>query len=494
MNSFLWDILKLVGGVTTSQLITILLSPIITRIYSPSDLGKFSVFNSIIIFSSVTINLQYELAIVVSKKEKESINLLALCFFLSIILSVLIGILLLLFGDWFSTILKVRELKKYLILIPIDTFLLGTISALNYWNIYKRKFEIVSITKFINSSISDVSKILLGVLINANLGSQIIGTIIGSIFSWLLQIYIFLKKEFVYIYKFISLKYIFYVAKRYKKFPIINSWSTLLNQLSNQIPTLLLNGLFGPEVNGYFALGNRFLRLPSMIIGQSLAQVFFQRASKAENSGNLDYLVETLFIKLFNFGLFPIILISMVAKSVFITFFGANWGEAGVYTQILSFWTLAVFISSPLSNVINVLEKQEKGLQFNGILLITKILSLVIGSVFGSPNIAIVLFSITGMIAYSWLAYYILIITKARINRILREIKDFSISYIPLIFEAILFLILFKGKYLMVTINSALIIIIFIIILYKKDNDFNNIITSTLKKLSNNSIYLNHNK
>ena len=65
----------LVTGTLVAQLITILLTPLLSRIYSPSDFGLFAIFFSTTGILSSIIGGRYEIAIVQPKKMSESMTL-----------------------------------------------------------------------------------------------------------------------------------------------------------------------------------------------------------------------------------------------------------------------------------------------------------------------------------------------------------------------------------------------------------------------------------
>jgi O-antigen/teichoic acid export membrane protein len=50
-------------------------------------------------------------------------------------------------------------------------------------------------------------------------------------------------------------------------------------------------------------------------------------------------------------------MLALVGKELFTVAFGAQWAEAGVYTQVLSVWMLFWFISAPMTRVVNIWEK-----------------------------------------------------------------------------------------------------------------------------------------
>jgi lipopolysaccharide exporter len=108
-------------------------------------------------------------------------------------------------------------------------------------------------------------------------------------------------------------------------------------------------------------------------IGSSISQVFFQRASEAKSEDALALMVENTFRLLVIIGMFPILTLTIVGSDVFSVIFGEIWTEAGVYAQILSIWVFVWFISSPLSTLYIIMEKQQFGLKFNIVNFITRL-------------------------------------------------------------------------------------------------------------------------
>ena len=162
--------------------------------------------------------------------------------------------------------------------------------------------------------------------------------------------------------------------------------------------------------------------------------------------------------------------------------FGNNWGEAGVYIQILSLWTFAVFISSPLSTVFMVLEKNEFLLKFNIYLLISRVLSIFLGYLMNNARIAMLLFSTSGVFIYGFLGYSLLHYARSNTIIILKNISSFMVFTIPLLLEAILFQILFNKYSLLVAINTFIMSLLFLAILIRKDTDIKEILKNLLNK------------
>ena len=482
MSKFVWNTLKLVGGAGIAQVATILLSPWLTRIYSPEDFGVFGVFNSMLSLCVVVISARYEEAIVLPKSRREAVNLLALSMLIPILVTGGLWLFFALAGGWLSALLNTPTLEKYLNWLVLTIFVTGTFYTINYWNVRVKKFEVVAGLNLINSVLSNLSKIGLGLAGLADMGGLVFGNLVGTVIVWFSQIGLFLKNEWKSFRKMVDLKEVRAVASRYKKFPLYSSWSSLLQQLSMQVPSFMLSGLFGPEVNGFYALGFRVLRLPSMMVGEALAKVFFQSASEAWNEGKLGPLVEKLATKLINMGVFPFLLISLTGQEFFSVIFGANWGEAGVYMQILGLWTLAVFISQPMYSLFNVFEKNETALVFSIALLVSRVASIYLGYLWGDARLALMLFSFSGVVAYSWLGAFMLRAAGSDVVRLLHNTSRFTLLYAPLLAEALVFQMIFRDRPLPITINALCLGAIFLTILLRKDPDVRGLLKTIMDK------------
>jgi O-antigen/teichoic acid export membrane protein len=253
--------------------------------------------------------------------------------------------------------------------------------------------------------------------------------------------------------------------KRYRNFPIYDSFAASLNSLSWQLPVFLLAAFFSPAVVGFYSLGLRVIFFPMSILGNSLAQNFFQKA--AESKDQLGQIVEKIFEVLVIVGLYPIFLLTLVGADVFTVIFGPAWGEAGVYLQILSIWSFVWFVSAPLSAVFAVLEKQAYFLKLNIAILVTRFGSLVIGGFLGDPRLALVLFSGTGILVYGYMNWSIMQLSGVSFHYVRKTLIDNSILFLPA-GALILFLkFIMNGSNYLITLASLLILIAYYVYLLK---------------------------
>ena len=151
MSNFISNVLKLVSGSVTAQILGILLVPLITRIYSPDDLGIFQIFLSIsgilIIFSTFS----YQFAIMLPKTEEDSANIAFLTAILVTIVSLFTALIVLLLPKDVENILNTPGISKYLIYIPAITFLNGIFFVQNYWLSRKIRFGVIAGSRIVNT-------------------------------------------------------------------------------------------------------------------------------------------------------------------------------------------------------------------------------------------------------------------------------------------------------------------------------------------------------
>lgn len=350
-NSLYKGVLVLGTGTAFAQIIGILSMPLITRLYSPSDLGILTIYSSVLSLVVVTASFRYEIACPLPQKKEEVTNLIALCFILIFGTSLMFTLILILLGDPIITIFSLEPLAPFVWLLVIGFFGMGLYNTLNYWAIRERKYEKITKTK-INQSISGtLIKIILGFLSFGPLG-LIFGYIVSQIAGISTFVMSMWKTERNNI-GYISLNCIISVAKRYWRFPTFNLASSFLNTLSFQLPPLVLLFLYDSKIVGFYALANMLIVLPGSVIKNSVGQAFFGDASKIFREGSFE--LRSLYIKTakhLTILALPLIGIPAILFPFVVPFiFGEEWVEAGWYILPLALMVIPTFIISPITRL-----------------------------------------------------------------------------------------------------------------------------------------------
>jgi len=435
-SQFSKNIAKMAGGTGLGQVLLVLATPILTRLYDPHEFGVFFLFVSVLGVFGVVSSLRYSFAIPLPKDDETAINLLVLSLAVVLLLSCLIGGGLWVFWDWFVTSFKVFQLKPYFWFVPLGVFTFGTFQVFQFWAIRKKAFGKLGYAKFYQAFAILFTQILLGIKEFGPAG-LIIGQIIGQALGifWLSRL-IFGKDK---IANFANIRTVVRVARRYRKFPLVSSFSGLINTLSSEVPILFISFFFGPAVVGLYGLGYRVLQTPASLISQAIAHVFYSTAAEKIHSGvPIGTIIKSILPRLVQICFLPFVLIGLAAPELFSIIFGDQWKDAGIYAQWMSPWVFFTILSNSFSFIPSLVEKQEFDLIFHSWMLITRIIALSIGVVFQSPTLSIFLLAFFSSINLSAFIFWVMRFSKVNIADMLRSIFDEILSMVPFMLPLIL--------------------------------------------------------
>ncbi|MGC9341488.1 MAG: lipopolysaccharide biosynthesis protein [Bacteroidales bacterium] len=368
-GGFIRNVSILAGGTTLSQSIILLATPLITRLYTPDDLGILGVFTSFLTISLVVSSLRYEIAIPLPTKDHDAFNLLVIAILINVGISILIIPFIVFFAQPIATLISVPEISSWLYLLPVGLLFAGLYKALYYWNIRKSKFGTLSKTKFIQSF--SMVGIQLAAFKLASLG-LILGQIAGRTAGFSTMVKDLWKKDY-YLFSHVNWKSLRRMAKRYVKLPMYSTWNGFFNTAGMQLPPVFFAALFSPAAAGIYAIMTRVLTLPINLISNAVADVFFSSASRSYQEGKLSEIIEKIYGFLIEL-IIPVALILIFSGPIIFSFvLGKEWMEAGILARWFAPWMVFAFITIPLSRLFSILEKESLGAAFQAILLITRV-------------------------------------------------------------------------------------------------------------------------
>jgi len=337
MNNPLYRGVAVLGsGTAVAQLIGIVTMPIITRLYTPADLGILSVYSSVLAIFGVGAILRYELAYGLPKENDDAINLFGLSLILLCITTIGFALILLFGWDLLIDTFDLGAIEQYTWFLLIGFFGMGLYTMLNYWAVRQRDYGRITYTKINQGVGGSVCKILLGILSFGPIG-LIIGQIVSQIAGITTLARAMLRKERANL-KTISLSGMVSVAKTYKSFPVFNFPASIVNTMSLQLPPLMLLALYDSDVVGFYALAHMLVVLPGSLISGSMGQAFLGEAAKMVREGSRE--LRSLYVRtlkhLFVIGVPLIGIPALCAPFVAPIIFGEVWTEAGWYCLPLS--------------------------------------------------------------------------------------------------------------------------------------------------------------
>ncbi|MFA7273240.1 MAG: oligosaccharide flippase family protein [Crocinitomicaceae bacterium] len=358
-SDFTRNIVKLISGTALAQIISILISPILTRIYSPEEFGAFTILVSIYGMLALVTGGRYEVAILLPKRKGEASNLMVLSLFFNLIFSIFVFVVLFVLDYFWID----NKLGIWYYLIPVFVFLVGFVQILNTWFNRRKMYNEIAVNKISSSLFTNGFSLFFGFL-KMNFNGLMGGALVASLVNFLVVLYQ-IKKDFQYVVRTSSLNQLKKLATEYKRFPLVNSFQSVLDATQINGLIYIISGLFGQLIVGVFSLSLRILLAPMNFIGGAISQVFYQEASDRYNQDKPLMPLVNRTLKQTGLLISVVLLVLLFfGPQLFAFVFGERWREAGVYAQILSPWVCLDFVRAPLSQIPLIFKQQNQMLIF----------------------------------------------------------------------------------------------------------------------------------
>jgi O-antigen/teichoic acid export membrane protein len=357
--SFAWNVFVMLAGTIAGQSISLLLSPVLTRLYNPSQFGYLSVYNAVLTIFVVIASLGLELAIPIAATELECANLLALCGVALVGTTLLTTLVTVLIPAHTLAVLWLGPLASYRWLLPIGFACLGGYYIMVAVATWAAAFKDIARTRISQGLTGPISQILLG-LVGGGTPGLVVGYVIGqSSGTLLLFVRVVLRQR--ELLAGITWDGIVAAARRYMHFPLFASWARVLDQAgSGAILFVLFSACYSSEIAGFMFLSDRVIARPLLLVSTSLLQVFTGEAGRAVNHDPA--MLRRRFYQVVPlqalFSTCWILLANAVAGWAFPLLFGADWAAAIPYLRALSLAYLGLAVLHPVSTTLQMLEHQ----------------------------------------------------------------------------------------------------------------------------------------
>lgn len=396
---FVRNVAILATGTASAQIIAMIFSPIITRLYGPEAYGVLGVFTGIVGIIAPIAALAYPIAIVLPKHDVEAKNLVRLSLYIAGIVSILIALIIVVFNKPLVELLKLEAIASFLYLIPFVVFFSALLEIISQWLIRTKQFVITAKVSFLQALILNSAKAGIGYF-NP---TAIVLVIFSSLASVIQALMLFVgmsnsqRKSDIGLYQPVS---IIKLAKKYIDFPIFRAPEIFINAISQSLPVFLLASFFGSASVGFYSIGRTVLSMPAQLIGKSVGDVFYPRIAEAANKNeNITPLIVKATLALAFTGIIPFGLVIFFGPWLFGFVFGGEWVIAGQYARWLALWAFFGFINRPSISALPVMYAQLFHLKFTIFSLIGRTAVLAIGYyVFSNDLVSIALFGVIGAI------------------------------------------------------------------------------------------------
>lgn len=332
------DLLVTASGAGLGQIVVLLATPLLARIYSP---GQFGVYAAIVSFAGVvaTISaLRYETAIpVVPTDEVPIISRLALLLPLFVAPLLVSAVAL---TPQAVALLKGNISREGAFVIAAVATIQGMIAVANALCTRRGEFVLAAFIRVLQP----IGFVVIACLFVQDLSHALIA-------SWLVAflggLYTFRNINF-----FSGWKSTVATCLRAWRYPVLYAPVSMLDTLTLALPVLAIITIFGDTNAGNYSQVQRLIGAPLLLVGLAVGQVFFKYAGDLLRSGQP---LRPLFFKIFkNLLLLAIAIIAFVfiaGEQIITVFLGSAWRTDRTFLILVIAPVVFRSLISPLSSV-----------------------------------------------------------------------------------------------------------------------------------------------
>lgn len=359
-HSFVRKVGMLAGGTAASQAIGICAMPIVTRIYSPAQIGIVSLFLAFFGYWASTLSLRYEYALLIAQDDAES-HLVHRVAVIVVVVMALLGMPLL----WLlqsSNLFEFGLLPPWAPLIAGPIFLgFGLFMVSRSWALRAGLIRQVTQAAITRAAANAITRIGLG-LAGGGVVALFVAELAGASVS-MARLATATRRHFTASRPAqFSRHDLRAVARKYSKFPLLETPSSWIDSLAFTLPLPMVASLYGAEAAGWFGLARLLVSVPNSQLGSAVADVFQMELAKAvldRDGRRAHHIFYALIKKMALIGLAPLLAVIVLAPWLMPWVFGNQWAAAGSAAAAIAPWLYAALIVSPLSRALSVLQAQE---------------------------------------------------------------------------------------------------------------------------------------
>lgn len=357
-GTFSRNVYVMLAGAVLGQGTSLILAPVLTRVFSPAEFGYLSSYSAAVSMLCVVASLGLEIAIPISVDLAETANLTALCFMVLAGTTAVICLVSLGLSPRLMDMLLLGPVGAHRALIPIGFVCFGAYYIMVATATRQGAFREIARTRIAQGVVGPISQIALGL---AGFGAPglAIGFVLGQSagVSLLLRRTVLASREAM---ATISWRGIGRAWRRYLGFPLWVSWTRLIEVVSIMMIYLLLTALYAPAVAGFLFLCDRVIARPLVIVSSSFLQVFTGEAGRSVH-GDPRGLQRRFYQVIAGQALVSASVIAaanIAADWLFPHFFGARWDAAVPFLRAMSPAYMFMTVTHPVSTTLQMLERQ----------------------------------------------------------------------------------------------------------------------------------------
>jgi O-antigen/teichoic acid export membrane protein len=337
----------LLSGSVAAQALPLLAAPLLARLYAPDAFGEFGLYVAVTSILAAFANLKYDHAVLLAKNSVAAFHVFVICVMSTATIAVLMSLVILLAPDaWFgSRLFSVN--RTHAVWLPVSFILASLTQALISILFRGEQFGAVAKVRVSNAVMTTGFTLSLGFWMPTGT-ALIVSSIAGQGFG--VAMLLLLRDSSQPFFTSLRWSLLARCSTRYRRFPVFTAPSDLLNALATNLPLLFIGSIYGVATAGAYALAQRTLGMPLMLIGAAFCDAYRQSAAKSfAEEGSYWRITIRTFRTLGLIAIVPAVVCAMSAPWLFAIVFGEQWALTGEIVQMLTAVYFFRFLVSPLS-------------------------------------------------------------------------------------------------------------------------------------------------
>ncbi|MDF1487355.1 lipopolysaccharide biosynthesis protein [Tessaracoccus caeni] len=347
------------------QLVVLLTTPLLSRIYSPDDYATLAMYTSLLLMVSLLGTFNVEMGIPAAKTEEDAWRAYSASWvLLGVSTVVLLGVTLV-GGSPILRWLDMEAMLPYQWLVPVGFFLVGVLSIWTHWAYRRRDFGSIARLKVTRPLTQVALSLALGLASIRPLG-LILARMIGQGGGLLSLARMRPKAEgdgatSSILLPWDQLKATLWAHRRFMTFTTVRRY---LGDLTSALPVLLLTALYAPGLVGAYGFTIGVIQAPLNVVSDAIAGVYFSDAArlKDKDPAYLRRRARHLLLVLGAGAVVVCLALLLLGEPVFSLIFGERWSYAGSISAAVALGVCSRFVFKPVSNILDLLEAQAAAL------------------------------------------------------------------------------------------------------------------------------------
>jgi O-antigen/teichoic acid export membrane protein len=393
MNSLKKQAIKGVKWATASTVILTIIAivkiSILTRFLEKSDFGLFAIVMFILNFVNLFLDLGITSAII--HKQNISKHEYASLYWLNILFSIVLYLILIVITPLISSFYKFNELNRIIPIFSIAIILTAIGSQHRIVWQKELEFKMIAIIDVFSAFVS-----LPIVLFFAYKGYGVYALVYATLIQYAISSFLFLisgiKRNRIMFY------FNFRETIPFLKIGIFQTGGQILNYFNRDIDILIIGKFYNPAILGSYSLAKQLVFRPLQIINPIVSQV--SSPVLAQIQRNLEQL-KVSFLKMLNLvstaNAIAYLLLIIFAKYIILILYGPSYENTTILVQILSVYLYFRSIGNPVGSLLIATGKTHYDFYWNMVVLVIVPIFVIAGSLI-SINMVAVFLSISSIL------------------------------------------------------------------------------------------------